>query len=420
MMRKNFVLSIFTLLITASFAFGQAAAGTAPTAQQTGDQSITPNRVIGEVKAIDSQSKQLIVKTDAGTLVTATISDTTQYMRVAPGETTLTNATKITFADLAEGDRVMAMGKVSDDKKAIPARAVIVMTKADLAKKQEAERAEWRRRGIVGVVSALNPATKEITISSRSMAGVQSVIIPVSDKVELRRYAPESIKFGDAKMSTFSELQVGDQLRALGERAPDGTKFSPEKIVTGAFRTVAGTVTAVDVATGELKITETDKKVPLTIVVKQDAVVRRFPPAGEMGGMMMMRPGGGGGNPTGGPPAGGAPASGAPAGGAPAGGAAQGGPGNGPRRAGGFNIQDMLERLPTVSLADVKVGEMIIVSSTKGTDPTRLTAISLLSGAESLMAMIAARQPQQPGGQSAPNPAGGLGNSGIQFGIGLP
>src|SRR5678815_1401650 len=176
MMRKNFVLSILTLLITASFAFGQATAG-APAAQQTGDQSITPNRVIGEVKAIDSQSKQLIVKTDAGTLVTATISDTTQYMRVAPGETTLTNATKITFADLAEGDRVMAMGKVSDDRKAIPARAVIVMTKADLAKKQEAERAEWRRRGILGVVSALNPATKEITISSRSMAGVQSVII---------------------------------------------------------------------------------------------------------------------------------------------------------------------------------------------------------------------------------------------------
>jgi co-chaperonin GroES (HSP10) len=414
MMRKNFVLSIFTLLITASFVFGQAAAGAAPAAQQTGDQSITPNRVIGEVKAIDSQSKQLIVKTDAGSLVTATLSDTTQYMRVAPGETTLTNATKITFADLAEGDRVMAMGKVSDDKKAIPARAVVVMTKADIAKKQETERAEWRRRGILGVVSALNPATKEITISSRSMAGVQSVIIPVSDKVELRRYAPDSIKFGDAKTSTFGELQVGDQLRALGERAPDGTKFTPEKIVTGAFRTVAGTVTAVDVATGELKITETEKKVPLTIVVKQDAVLRRFPPAGEMGGMM-MRPGGGGGNPAGGPPA-----SGAPAGGAPAGGAAQGGPGNGPRRAGGFNIQDMLERLPTVSLADVKVGEMIVVSSTKGADPTRLTAISLLSGAEPLLAMIAARQPQQPSGQSAPNPAGGLGNSGIQFGIGLP
>lgn len=406
-MRKNCALFILVLLSTTSIAVGQAVpTGTAPAAQQGADQGINPNRVIGEVKAIDAVAKQLIIKTDAGSIVTATLSDATTYMRVAPGETTLTNATKITFADLAEGDRVMTMGKVSDDRKAVPARTIIVMTKADIAKKQDAERAEWRRRGILGVVSALNPASKEITISSRSMAGMQSVIIPVSEKVELRRYAPDSIKFGDAKDSKFEELQVGDQLRALGERAPDGTRFTPEKVVTGAFRTVVGTVTAVDAATGELKINDAEKKQPLTIVLKQDAVLRRFPAGGELGGMM-MRPSGGA-NPGGGQAASGAP---------------QGGPGGGQgsmRAGGGFNIQDMLERLPTISAADVKVGEMIIVSSTKGADPTRLTAISLLSGAEPFLAMIAARQPQQPSGQGAPNPVGGLGNSGIQFGIGLP
>lgn len=103
--------------------------------------------------------------------------------------------------------------------------------------------------------------------------------------------------------------------------------------------------------------------------------------------------------------------------GAPQGGAPQGA--GGPGRGGGFNIQDMLERLPAIALTDVKPGEMIIVSSTRGADATRLTAISLLSGAEPLLAMIAARQPQQAAG-STPNPAGGLGNSGIQFGIGLP
>jgi hypothetical protein len=402
MMRKNCALLILILMSVTSVAWAQAAAG-APAAQ--GDPGITPNRVIGEVKAIDAAAKQLIVKTDAGALVTATLSDTTQYMRVAPGETNLTNATKIAFTDLAEGDRVMAMGKVSDDKKAVPTRAVIVMTKADIAKKQDAERAEWRRRGILGVISALNPATQEITISSRSMAGMQSVIIPVSDKVEMRRYAPDSIKFGDAKISNFSELQVGDQLRALGERAADGTRFTPEKVVTGAFRTVVGTVTAVDAATGEIKITDSEKKQPLTILVKHDSVLRRFPSEGA-GGMMMGRPQGAG---TG-------QGTGAPRGGAPQ---TAGGPGGGPGRGpGGFNIQDMLERLPTVTLAEVKPGEMIVVSSTKGADPTRLTAISLLSGAEPLLAMIAARQPQQTAG--APNPAGGLGNSGIQFGIGLP
>ena len=117
--------------------------------------------------------------------------------------------------------------------------------------------------------------------------------------------------------------------------------------------------------------------------------------------------------------------SGGPGGGAPRGqgqpgarpqGGGPGGPGGGQRPGGGFNINDMLERLPTISIADVKVGDTIIVSSTQGIDPTRLTAIALVAGADTLLAILAPRP--QPG-QATPNPAAGLG-SGISFGIGLP
>jgi len=365
------------------------------------DASISSNRALGEVKVVDAAGKQLIIKTDAGSLVGVVLNDATSYLRVAPGETDLTKATKITFADVAEGDRVLAMGKVSDDHKTVPARTVIVMTKADLAKKQEADRAEWKRRGVLGVITALKPETKEITISSRTMAGPQALTIPVSEKVELRRYAADSIKFADAKNAKFEELKVGDQLRALGERDPAGAVFTAEKVVTGSFKTVAGVITAIDPATGEVKINDMQTKQPLTIVVKQDSVLRRFPSPSEMGGMA-MRPAGGG---PGGAPAGG---SGTPAGG-PGGAVRMGG-------GGGMNIQDMLERLPTIAIADVKVGDTIIVSSTKGAAPSRVTAISLISGADTLLNMVAARQQQA--GQT-PNPSAGLG-SGIQFGIGLP
>jgi len=384
-------------------------AATSTTAPKTGDPSISPNRALGEVKVKDAAGKQLIIKTDAGSLVTVVLSESTSYMRVAPGETTLTNATKITFADVAEGDRVLALGKVSDDQKLVPARTLVVMTKADIAKKHEAERAEWKRRGILGIITGLKPETKEITISSRTMAGPQALIIPVTDKVELRRYAPDSIKFADANVAKFEELKVGDQLRALGERNPEGTSFTAEKVVTGSFKTVAGVITAIDLGTGEVKINDMQTKQPLTIVVKQDAVLRRFPPANEMGGMMMMRPGGGGGGQS------------AAAGPGPGQGSGQaGGPGGGQGggRGGGPNMQDMLERLPTIAINDVKVGDTIIVSSTKGADPTRLTAISLITGADTLLNMLAARQ-QQSGGPATPNPSAGLG-TGIQFGIGLP
>jgi hypothetical protein len=381
-------------------------------APQGGDPNITAKYANGEVKSNDVTAKQLTIKTDAGSMVTVSLSDKTTYKKLAPGQTTLDNSTDVTLADLAEGDRIMARGTVAADQKTVPAVMVIVMTKGDLAKKAEAERAEWRRRGILGVITALKPETKEITITHRTMAGNQSIVIPVTEKTEMRRYAPDSIKFGDAKPSSFSDLKVGDQLRALGDRTEDPLRFNPQKVVTGSFRTVGGVVKEINAATGEIKISELEKKTPLTIVVKQDAVLRRFPAEFGMGGFG-PRPGGAGGAA---PAGGGQPAAQGNAQQRPQGAGGPGGSGGGRPGGGGFNINDMLERLPTISIADVKVGDTIIVSSTQGVDPTRLTAISLVAGADTLLAMLAPR----PAAGQAPNPAAGLGASGISFGIGLP
>lgn len=375
---------------------------------QADDPNIAAKHAIGEIKSIDAAAKQLTIKTDAGSEVTVSLSDKTTYKKLAPGEQSLTNATDVTFADLAEGDRVMARGTVAADRKSVPALMVIVMTKGDLAKKADAERMEWRRRGILGVITALKPEAKEITISNRTMAGTQSVVIALNDKTEMKRYAPDSIKFGDAKPSDFGELKVGDQLRALGDRTEDPLHFKAQKVVTGSFRTVGGVVTAVDPATGEIKINELEKKHPLTIVIKHDAVLRKFP--SEMGAMGGFGRGPGGGAP---PAGGGQQVQGAAPARPQGGGPGAGGPGGGRP---GFNINDMLDRLPTISIADVKVGDTIIVSSTQGVDPTRITAISLVTGADTLLAMLAPR----PAAGQAPNPAAGLGGSGISFGIGLP
>src|SRR6267142_932042 len=220
-MKASFLVIALVLVgvLAGATANAQTTSTTSSTVAQKGtDPGITANGAIGEVKVIDNVGQQLIVKTDAGSLVTVALNDKTIYMRLAPGEKTLTNATRIAFADVGEGDRVWARGKVTDDHKSVPATALIVMNKVDIAKKQELERAEWKKRGILGIITAVKPETREITISSRSMAGQQSIIIPVSDKVEMRRYAPDSIKFADAKPANFEELKVGDQLRALGER----------------------------------------------------------------------------------------------------------------------------------------------------------------------------------------------------------
>ena len=151
-------------LITLSFATSIALA-------QANDPAITEKGATGEVKSIDPATKQLTIQTDQGSVVIVSVTDKTRYRKLAPGEQSLTNATDITAADVAEGDRVWARGTVSADRKSVPALQVIVMTKGDLTKKQEAERLEWRRRGILGVITALKPDTHEITITHRAMGG---------------------------------------------------------------------------------------------------------------------------------------------------------------------------------------------------------------------------------------------------------
>src|SRR5919198_272511 len=148
------------------------------------------NNVLGDVVAVDASSKQIFVKTDAGSVVIVTVSDATRILKNPPGETKLDKATPMQLSEIAAGDRVLALGKPSaDGKTLVGPRVVVVNTKTDIAAKHEAERAEWRRRGIVGVVTALNPEAKKITIQTRPAEGPKPVVIPAgAARVKLPRY----------------------------------------------------------------------------------------------------------------------------------------------------------------------------------------------------------------------------------------
>lgn len=404
-------LTIITCIAVVALGFAMSASGQTPTASPT-----TPvvSGVIGEVKAIDATTNQIVVRGDNSVIHTVNLSGKTQYKRMPIGEKSLTKATDIALSDVGPGDRVWARWRPGANQTTEPAPQVVVMSKADVAKHQEQERAQWRRRGVSGIVASVNASTQEITVSSRSLMGApQAVIIPVTDKVLMRRYPPDTIpKYSEAKPSKFEEVKVGDQLRALGDKSADGTHLTAEEVLFGTFKIVGGTVTAIDVATNQIKINDLTTKKPLTIILKPDSVLRRFP---ENAAMMF----GGGGAGPGGPGAGQGPAQGPrPQGAGPAGpqGAGPGGP-QGPGRGGpgGGSMADLLERLPTISINELKVGNTIIMSSLPGSDPTQFTAISLVSGIEPLLQMMAAR-PQVGGGA---RPSGGVdlnGSFGGMFG----
>lgn len=369
--------------------------------QPVNDPAIKTTSVLGKVAEINASAGTLTVKTAAGSVVLVNTSEKTTFERMPPGETDRTKAVRTSLTEITVGDGVYARGYVAADRKSVPAQQIIVVSQSDIAKKQEKERMEWRRRGVSGIVASLNAATKEVTITSRSLMGAtQSVIIPITEKTMVRRYPPDSIpKYSDAKPSKFEEVKVGDQMRALGDKSADGTHLTPEEVVFGTFKIAGGTVTAVDAATNTITINDLQTKKPMIIVLKPETVVRRF--------QMMM--GGGMGGPGGAGPGGG---SASPPGQAQGGG--QGPGAGGPRPGGGMNMADLIERLPTISINEIKVGDMIIMSTLPGVDQNRITAVSMVTGVEPLLTMIAQRQ--QTGGQPRPQNVDLNSNFGGMFG----
>lgn len=102
---------------------------------------------------------------------------------------------------------------------------------------------------------------------------------------------------------------------------------------------------------------------------------------------------------------------------APAQGQGQQGQGpNGVNRPGGGrgDIDAMLERLPAITIADLKVGEAIAVSSIPGQEPNRVSAIKLLAGVEAFLNAPAMQMPQGAG-----RPAPSINIPGLD-GIGSP
>jgi hypothetical protein len=337
-------------------------------------------RPIGTVTSIDAASGHIMIKTDAGPQMIVLVQDDTTFLEIAPGEKDLKNAARITLADISAGDRILTRGHVTDDQKSVLATSVIVMSKADIAKKRAADRAEWEKRGVGGIITALDAGSKQITISVHTLAGSQPLIIRLADEAVLRRYAPDSVKFSDAKPSRFEELKVGDQVRALGNKSEDGTHYIAEELISGSFENIAATVEAVNPGENTVQVTDLITKKKLLVRVNADSTLRRLPPFAAQ--MLAMRVA------AGAPPGGGAMsgASGRPGGGERAlwaeGGAAAGsvGPDGMVRREGPRDLQSMIERMPAMALAELKPGESIIIASTKGADPDKVTAITLLAG----------------------------------------
>lgn len=416
---KQTILTLVACVLSVGIADAQQpqqtpVAQSAITASASPKQETTNNggrgRALGEVTAIDQSAGQLTLKTDQGETVAILLNEKSTFLRVPPGESTLEKAVQSTLAEIRVGDRVAARGQSSDNNKAIVARQLLIMSKVEIVREFERERQEWQRRGIAGIVTALDPEKREIALQVRGAEGVKQILVVAGDGVNFRRYASDSVRFSDARSSSFKDLQPGDLVRALGNKNAEQTRFDAEAIVSGAFKTVGGTVSAVNPATNEIKISQLGTQQPLTILVNPNSLLRRLPtplaaalfPRGQSGGQP-------------------ATVSATATQGTGAGNTAAGeGAENRPRSDGGEDLLEKLERLPALALDTVKPGEIIVVSGTRGADASRVTAILFLTGLDAVLApppQAAAQRGQR--GNAAPVNVG-LPPSALDFALGLP
>jgi hypothetical protein len=346
-----------------------------------------PARFIGTITSIGGTT--LTVKTDAGQSYQVEVPAGAAIKRIAPGEKDLTKAAAMQFSDLAVGDRALVKLDLGAPPGTSQALQIIAVKQADVAEKQQKDREDWQRNGVGGLVKSVDPGSGVIVLSSGSGTTAKTITVHTTKATMLKRYAPASVRFDAAVPAPIDAIHPGDQLRARGTRSADGASIDAEEVVSGTFRNISGTITSTDSAASTLVVKDLTTKKQVTIHITPDVQMRRLPE--RMATMLAARltgtSGGGGGRSNGGAQqARGGAGSTPPAGNGQGGGQASGGqwPGQGGGQGGGGgDPQQMLNRAPTIQIADLKKGDAVMVVSTDGA--TDVTAITLVAGVEPLL-----------------------------------
>ena len=405
MVNGNYRRVVFAACLVIFWVAPAMAQQAAPAGQAAGGAQSTVAQSVGTVKAINGNVLTLAL--DAGTDVTVNVTDTTRMVQVAPGQRDLRAAPAIHVSDLQVGDRIIVRSRASDDPKSITALGIMAMKRTDVDAKKKQDLSDWQKSGVGGLVKAVDPASGTITIAGPAVAGVaKTTVIHTTKATILRRYAPDSVKFDDAKAAPIEQIKPGDQLRARGEKSADGDEFTAAEIVSGTFRNIAGTIISVDQATKTINVNDLIGKKAMVVKISDESQLKKLSP--EMAQRIAMRFRNGGANAAGGGGAGGgnggagngasgaAPAGGVNGGGgSAAGGSAAGGAGGGGQRGGGAggggraDFQQLVNRLPAATITDFQKGDAVLVVSTQGTDTGGVTAITLLGGVEPMLAAAA-------------------------------
>jgi hypothetical protein len=355
-----------------------------PAASREISQAATQTPVakqVGVVKSISGNALKLT--TDSGTDVTVQVVSNAKMVRVAPGQTDLKSAAPIQLSDVHAGDRILVRGQPSSDGKSFVAVGVIAMSRSDVEAKHQSDREDWQKRGIGGLVSSVDPATGTVIISVTAVGGKKTIAIHTTSASILRRYAPDSVSFDEAKAAPIDQIKPGDQLRARGTRSTDGSEFAAEEVVSGSFRNIAGTISSVDANANTMTVMDLISKKSFAVKITSQSQLRRLPPEIAQRIAFRLKGAGATGDHAGNGAAGASGQAAIASGGSQH---PEGGPGGNRPGGGQADFQQIVNRIPAATLADFKKDEAVMIVATEGTTTGQAAAITVLGGVEPILA----------------------------------
>lgn len=343
-------------------------------AAQSQPQAAAPGTVvklIGSVATI--QGTAITLKTDSGQEANVGVQDSTRLLRIQPGQKSLKGATPLELHDLQVGDRILVMGKTSPDGKSVLASSIIAIKQSDLAQEHQREEEEWQTHGVGGLVKAVDPAASTITITTNG-AGKTVTIHTTKDAI-LRRYAPGSVRFQDAKPGAFDQIKPGDQLRARGVSSAGGSEIAAAEVVSGSFQNIAGRVISVDPGANEVTVMDLITKKPVVVKITTQSELRKLPELTAQKIATRLKTAKSG------------PVVAASASQSPATTSSQ------PQGAqpGQPDLDQILKGLPQMSVSDLQKGDAVMVVSTEEPASAAVTAIKLVCGVAPILTASPAR-----------------------------
>jgi hypothetical protein len=204
-------------------------------------------RATGQLFGMDLGGHEFLLKSDAGEVSTVHFEDSTTFTQVPASGQASPGSIRLDPVQVNVGDRLCVQS--SDDKG--PIKKVLVIRRPDIEAQQRNELAAWQARSVFGIITALDPRTRRVTLKLAGAENSSEIAIDVSGPVTYQEFSAGGFT---SHPIVGSPLSVGDFIYVRGDKTADASAMTARLIVAGGVRALTGTIESMDILEERIRI----------------------------------------------------------------------------------------------------------------------------------------------------------------------